>query len=294
MLCQEYFYKFLVKLIDRTPIFLYDACRSLLKKVEKTQGVRCVSFGEQLKKRRGELDLSRSELAAILGVSPSAVGNYEGGVSFPKEEVLLRMFDCLETDPNTLFQDSFRGNRLRPTSPEQKLLERYRGLSPLGRETVRSVVDALCAYRDELEQSPVEKAEPRLIPLYRTAAAAGYAAPVFGEDFDYIPVSDEVPQSAEFAVRIQGDSMAPFIADNSVVYVNRDPLRPGDVGIFCVDGDMFCKQYYKDPAGIVYLFSLNRRRSDADLIFTPASGRMLVCFGRVILHTMPLPGKDIL
>ena len=50
---------------------------------------------------------------------------------------------------------------------------------------------------------------PRVIPLYRSPAAAGYAAPVFGEDFDYLTVDDTVPQAAEFAVRIQGDSMAP-------------------------------------------------------------------------------------
>lgn len=152
------------------------------------------------------------------------------------------------------------------------------------------MVDALCAYRDDLEAGGGEQ-ESRLIPLYRSPAAAGYAAPVFGEDFDYIPVTDDVPQAAEFAVRIQGDSMEPFIADGSVAYVNRDPLQDGDVGIFYVDGDMLCKQYYKDPAGVVYLFSLNRARADADVVFGPSSGRTLACFGRVILRTMPLPGK---
>ena len=79
--------------------------------------------------------------------------------------------------------------------------------------------------------------EVRQIPLYRSPAAAGYAAPVFGEDFDYVPVTGEVPRGAEFGVRIQGDSMEPVIRDGSVVYVNRDPLSNGDVGIFCVDGD---------------------------------------------------------
>ena len=54
-----------------------------------------MSFGEQLKCRRKELGLSRSELAKQLGVSQSAVGNYETGVSFPKEDVLLRLFDAL-------------------------------------------------------------------------------------------------------------------------------------------------------------------------------------------------------
>ena len=146
------------------------------------------------------------------------------------------------------------------------------------------------AYQAELER-PAPERESRVIPLYRTPAAAGYAAPVFGEDFDYLAISDEIPQAAEFAVRIQGDSMVPYIADGDVVYVNRDPLAAGDVGIFCVDGEMFCKQYYKDPAGTVYLFSLNRARSDADLVLTAGSGRTLVCFGRVILHAPPLPGR---
>ena len=250
-----------------------------------------MNFGKRMQERREQLGLSQAALAKLLGVSQSTIGNYEAGISFPKEEVMLRLFDCLDTDPNTLFQDSFRAGGQVLTQSEKQLVDRYRGLSPLGRETVRSVVDALCAYRDEVEQSR-ERQETRVIPLYRSPAAAGYAAPVFGEDFDYVPVTDEVPSAAEFAVRIQGDSMTPYIADGSLVYVNRDPLKNGDVGIFCVDGDMLCKQYYKDPFGNVYLFSLNRARADADVLMTPSSGRSLVCFGRVILHAPPLPGKE--
>lgn len=249
-----------------------------------------MSFGERLRARREELNLSRAELAEELGVSRSAVGNYETGVSAPKEEILLRLFDCLKVDPNYLYQDSFHGGRESLSHGERELLRKYRGLPRTGRETIRSLVDALCTFREELEQEqPAE--EPRRIPLYRSPAAAGYAAPVFGEDYDLIPASEEVPRGAEFAVRIQGDSMTPWIEDGSTVYVNRDPLEPGDVGIFCVDGDMLCKQYYRDPYGMVYLFSLNRNRADADVVFSEGSGRTLVCFGRVFLHAPPLPGK---
>ena len=249
-----------------------------------------MSLGKRMQGCREALGLSQAALAKLLGVSQSTVGNYEADISFPKEEVLLRLFDCLETDPNTLFRDSFRFGADVLTHSERQMLEQYRGLSPKGRETVRSVVSALCAYREDLEAGKTDR-EPRIIPLYRSPAAVGYAAPVFGEDFDSISVTDEVPQSAEYAVRIQGDSMAPHIPDGSVVYVNRDPLGPGDVGIFCVDGDMFCKQYYKDPAGVVYLFSLNRARADADVVLMPGSSRGLVCFGRVIMHALPLPGR---
>jgi len=252
-----------------------------------------MSFSEQLKKRREELSLTRPELAERLGVTVSAIGNYETEASFPKGDVLLRLFDALETDPNTLFRGSFR-ERLQTLSPaEQDLIDKCRSLSPIGRQTIHAVAEALCSYRDDLTETlgAIEEAEPRLIPLYRYPAAAGYASPVCGEDFDYITADESVPAGAAFGVRIQGDSMAPHIADGSVVYVNRDPLANGDVGIFCVDGDVLCKQYYRDALGMTYLFSLNRARADADVVFPADSGRSLVCFGRVMTsRRFALPG----
>ena len=59
-----------------------------------------VGFGEQLRRRRKELGLSREELADKLGVTRSAVGNYETGLSAPKESVLLRLFDVLQVEPD--------------------------------------------------------------------------------------------------------------------------------------------------------------------------------------------------
>ena len=247
-------------------------------------------FGERLQARREELGLSRAELAQRLGVSPSAVSNYERSISFPKEEMMLQIFDALETEPNELFQDSFRGGALVYSPRERKLIQRYRSLPAVGRDTLDDLAEALCAYRDEMEQEKPEQ-EERLIPLYCSPAAAGYAAPVMGEDYDLIPAGAGVPAGAEFAVRIQGDSMTPWIADGAVVYVNRDPMEKGDVGIFCVDGAMVCKQYYRDPMGVVYLFSLNRRRADADVVLPASSGRSLVCFGRVMMRGLPVPGK---
>ena len=248
-----------------------------------------MGFGEQLRSRREELGMSRAELADRLGVSSSAVGNYETGVSTPKEDVLLRLFDALHTDPNYLYRDSFRASSgFSCSNEERSLLEKYRALSLAGRQTVHTLVDSLVGWQTELQGERFAD-EPRVIPLYRSPAAAGYAAPVFGEDFEPLTVTGAVPAGAELAVRIQGDSMEPQIADGDVVYVNHDPLSNGDVGIFCVDGDMLCKQYYKDPLGVVYLFSLNRRRADADVVFPRGSGRSLTCFGRVIMHAQPLP-----
>ena len=50
---------------------------------------------------------------------------------------------------------------------------------------------------------------------------------------------------------------------------------------------MLCKQYVQDRLGIVYLFSLNRARADADVVLPRDSGRSMVCFGRVLLPSRP-------
>ena len=63
-----------------------------------------MSFGERIKYRRGELKLSRADLAERLGVSPSAVSNYENGVSFPKAEMAFGLCDILDITPRELFE----------------------------------------------------------------------------------------------------------------------------------------------------------------------------------------------
>ena len=247
-----------------------------------------MAFSERLRQRREELSMSRADLARRLGVSPSSIGNYETGVSTPKEEVLLQLFDALGVDANYLYRDSFRAVSDSCSAEERSLLEKYRRLGLTGRQTVQTMLDAMTAWQTEME-ADAAPSEERTIRIYCSPAAAGYAAPAFGEDFEMMTVTDEVPVGAEMAVRIQGDSMEPLIHDGSAVYVNHDPLQNGDVGIFCVDGEMLCKQYYKDPLGMVYLFSLNRARSEMDVCLSPGGGRSLTCFGRVMVHNQALP-----
>ena len=249
-----------------------------------------MSFGQRLRQRREELRMSRQELAHLLGVSVSAIGNYETGQNAVREDVLLRLFHVLDVDPNYLYQDAFQGEGFHCSAREETLVRRFRELSSAGRQTVETLVENLQAMQKEQERT-APPAQVREIPLYRSPAAAGFASPVFGEDYDLIEVGGDVPAGADFAVRLQGDSMEPWLQDGGLAYVNRDPLQNGDVGIFCVDGEMLCKQYYRDPLGMVYLFSLNRARSDADVVLPRDSGRSLVCMGRVLLQRRPsLPG----
>lgn len=104
-----------------------------------------------------------------------------------------------------------------------------------------------------------------------------------------------VPEGAAFSVGAEDDVMEPYIKKGGTYYVGREcRLRPGDVGVFYLDGRLFCRQYAEDSEGNIYLFALNRARKDADLTVNAASGVQVVSLGRVILsETPPLPGYEI-
>ena len=238
-----------------------------------------MSFGEQLKCRRKELGLSRSELAKQLGVSQSAVGNYETGVSAPKEEILLRIFDALHVEPNYLYRGSFESAGGDASPEERTLVEKYRALSPAGRQTIHTLLDTLCRMQGE---------PARTIPLYRSPAAAGAAAPVPGLDYELLTVTGDVPPAAELAVRMEGDSMAPYIPSGSVIYIHHAPLANGDVGLFCIGGAMLVRQYTQGEGGAVRLLPLNR--TAGEVLTVPTGGVSgPTCFGRALLRTLPLP-----
>lgn len=238
-----------------------------------------MSFGEQLKCRRKELGLSRSELAKQLGVSQSAVGNYETGVSAPKEEILLRIFDALHVEPNYLYRGSFESAGGDASPEERTLVEKYRALSPAGRQTIHTLLDALCRMQGE---------PARTIPLYRSPTAAGAAAPVPGLDYELLTVTGDVPPAAELAVRMEGDSMAPYIPSGSVIYIHHAPLANGDVGLFCIGGAMLVRQYTRGEGGAVRLLPLNRTAGEV-LTFPTGGVSGPTCFGRALLRTLPLP-----
>ena len=50
-------------------------------------------------------NISRNTLAELIGVTSSAIANYENGVSSPKLDLMYKLFDALDCDANYLFQD---------------------------------------------------------------------------------------------------------------------------------------------------------------------------------------------
>ena len=244
--------------------------------------------GSTLKTILSEQGMSISELARRLNVSPqtlySMVKRDNQKVDF---DMMVHICAELGVPVERMCEDMPLPNM--PDLREWQLVGKYRRLTEHGRKLVDIVID------HELERSGDPEAEPsgdtKIIPLYLTPAAAGYASPALGDDYEDYTVSQS--SAADFAVRIDGDSMEPYIHDGSIALCKRGAIiHDGDVGLFFVDGDMKCKQYCQDYAGNVYLFSANRSRSDADVEIKASSGITLMCFGKVLLEkSIPLPEK---
>ena len=115
------------------------------------------SIGMLIAALRRANGLTQKQLADRLGVSRSAVGNYETGVSAPKEEVLLRLFDALHVEPNYLYRDAYRGEGEGVSDEERSLLEKYRRLGLSGRQTLHTVADALGTMQQELQAAGVSE-----------------------------------------------------------------------------------------------------------------------------------------
>lgn len=90
-----------------------------------------MGIGARIRQLRERAQLTQEELAARIGVTPSAVGNYEREVSHPREDVLYRLFTALCAEPNELFADFFDEG-----AEEYSHMRKYRALDETGRQIV--------------------------------------------------------------------------------------------------------------------------------------------------------------
>lgn len=247
-----------------------------------------------MKERSG---MTTKEISKASGIpEPTLEKLFAGATKDPKLPTMQKLVHFLGYTLDDLDDLPVKPKKTMPYSPEAcKLAEDFdKKLDSWGRRTVRAVVDeevARCEDESRFLMETAPEEEPKIIPLYLFPAAAGYASPVFNEDYEDYELKPEDPQGAMFAVRLQGDSMEPDFPDGSIVFCNKDPMADGDIGIFSVDSGSVCKQYHKE-GGVVYLFSLNRARQDADVVLFPSGNRPLSCQGRVITRKRyKVPGR---
>lgn len=240
-----------------------------------------------LQGERNRSGKSQSAAAKYLGVTPQAISNWERGYTRIDCISLFRLLDFYGTEVGAFLRNCglLGAQETAREDAETRLLNLYRKMDKRDRSRFLSI--ALTFTQEEAQTLPPKK--ERIIPLYRFLAAAGIPSPQPGEDYEDLVVAQD--NQADFAARIAGDSMEPYIHDGDIVYCVRSiNLHDGDVGIFYAADGMVCKQFLRDSEGNVYLLSLNRQRADADLSFPASSAQSFCCYGKVLLdRRIPLP-----
>ena len=252
---------------------------------------------EKIKLLRVQKSMKQSELSRLMGTSVVSIGCWENGTKRPSTSAVISLAKIFNVSTDYLLGVSIDTERDKQliSQREQALISNYRYLDYYGKKAV----DAICMAEKSRVESLTRKNETsilstkssRYIPKYITPSAAGLSTPLEGDDFEMILVNSDVPAEADFAVRIQGNSMYPYITDGDTVYVKKDTeLSVGDVGIFCVDGAMYCKQYYTDDEGNLILLSANSDLKHTNVFISNDSNARVKCYGRVVsCGYVPLP-----
>lgn len=255
-----------------------------------------MDFGQRLKNLRLERGYTQQDLSSAVGVSTVAVRSWEHNTKKPNMDALIALGRFLNTSIDTLLDIQPKGSEQNYTfilSPaEKRFLQNYRELDSHGKKIVNTVC-SLEKERIDLAAKPKNRSKviqlanterERYIPRYTTPSAAGTSVPLDGADFEMILVDNSVPDEADYAVNIQGNSMFPYIHDGDMVYVKKDAeMAIGDVGIFCVDGAMYCKQYYVDENGNLELVSANPELRNTNVFVSSDSGSSVKCYGKVLM-----------
>ena len=239
-------------------------------------------IGKTLSEYRKAAGFSQIEVAKLLTEQGLETGNksvssWEKGVALPNAVQFLSL--CKIYGITDIYSGFIAPNPDNPLS----------GLNDEGRDKAMDYIDLLKDSK-KYSSAPVismkdfkasKKSTPkntRSIRVYELPASAGTGEFLDNGYYEMTEITDSVPKNAGFGVRIHGDSMLPRYTDGQIVWV--DPtteLRSGEIGIFYLDGDAYCKKIEK-KGNKLSLISLNKKYAPIQI----SEGSDFRIFGRVL------------
>lgn len=170
-----------------------------------------------------------------IDMKQTGIGRWESGTVIPNAYQLMALSHIFQIeDPKTFFSES-------PTDAD--------ALNEEGLRKVREYKEDLIA-SGKYRPAPAPAAGSNVLkfremPMSLLPVSAGPGAFLDENNFELrrFP-ADEIPDGAEFAIRISGDSMEPVYSSGQIIWVQLcKQLRPGEVGIFEYDGNGYVKMY---------------------------------------------------
>ena len=200
------------------------------------------AYAQLIREARQALKLSQQELAEKLGVSRNTVAGWETGHSRPDLDMVPALCKALRVS-----LASFFGVKSGVSAQDRALLEMFRQLEPQDREVISWEMEALLERRRQKLES---EARDNIIPLYYSdlGVAAGFGGTLGEAQGEQILlVKDDRTSRADEVIRVSGRSMEPTFYDGDrVLLQHTDELRPGEIGVFLVEGEGYIKEFRKD------------------------------------------------
>jgi len=221
-----------------------------------------MGYGKILARLRKEKGLTQAQAAEYLSrhsgkaCSYKVMSHWEKGVSSPAVEQFLLLCECYGVSD---IQGTFRNAHLvysdlpRLNALGKSRVEEY--ISMLLTNPMFTEVEVEAEAEIEDEGEPCVTMPLRSIKLYTISAAAGTGSFLDSDHHVELEIDETVPNAADFAVRVSGDSMEPRFFDGQVIFVKEQrSLEVGEIGIFSLNGDSYIKKL-----GSGQLVSLNPR-----------------------------------
>jgi len=255
-----------------------------------------MDYVERIKKIKSEKKITNERLSELTGIPLGTLSKITAGISdSPKLSNIVSIADALGYSLDYIVKGiPENNNNCTLSKDELALIEKYRSLDVHSRELVSMVVDkesqrvtssiatelvyrslAKGDKRSAAEEKSAFVGGKRAIMLYNLPVSAGTGVYLDDTEAETITVTDnERTRTADFALRISGDSMEPKFHDGDVVLVeDTDSVEVGELGIFVLDGNGYFKKYGGDR-----LISLNPDYGDILL----RGYTEMVCCGRVV------------
>lgn len=231
-------------------------------------------LGERIKTLRASKHLSQQQLAEALSVSKSTVAMWETNKRKPDHAILLQMAQLFAVSTDFLLGNVERSNAAGIADAEAaELYEKYRTLDEYGRAAVNGVMDA------ESKRCNAHAAKPHCptiqLKLCNMSVSAGSGDYLDDDGYEYYTApKNELTTQADYAVRVNGDSMEPTFFDGDILLVRGAPyINVGDIGVFIVNGEGYVKEF-----GGKTLISHNPKRADISL----TAHDVVICSGLVL------------
>jgi phage repressor protein C with HTH and peptisase S24 domain/DNA-binding Xre family transcriptional regulator len=253
------------------------------------------TYIDRLKQIKSEKKITNDQLSELTGIPLGTLSKILAGISdSPKLSNIVAICAALECSVDYILTGIPENtNNYTLDDDEIEMVENYRKLDPHSKELVAMVVEKeaervtsadtrlggkVLSAPSSVRGSAMKNAvglSRRSISLYDLPVSAGTG--VFLTDTESVDI--KIPDtpgtaSADFALRIKGNSMEPKYRDGDVLLIEEcDAVEYGELGIFILDGDGYFKKFGGDR-----LISLNPEYSDILLKnFDDVS-----CCGRVV------------